>query len=200
MKKTDSKRFYSLLILSAVFLTNPNINIIDIMPDFVAWFILAKLFERAADSAPYFEEARSSFLKLAWINLAKVPAFFLMITIRSKDTLDNNVFALFSLSFCAIELVFLLPAIKNLFTALFHLGERTSANFFNLGLIIRQQIGKSTSYPKSSGEPQRAITLSHPSAPPKSEKVPSSRSKDFKVLNSSSDKKLVKVNLPLRKA
>lgn len=128
MKKTDSKRFYNLLILSAVFLTNPNINIIDIMPDFVAWFILAKLFERAADSAPYFEEARSSFLKLAWINLAKVPAFFLMITIRSKDTLDNNVFALFSLSFCAIELVFLLPAIKNLFTALFHLGERTSAN------------------------------------------------------------------------
>ena len=128
MKKTDSKRFYNLLILSAVFLTNPNINIIDIMPDFVAWFILAKLFERAADSAPYFEEARSSFLKLAWINLAKIPAFFLMITIRSKDTLDNNVFALFSLSFCAIELIFLLPAIKNLFTALFHLGERTDAN------------------------------------------------------------------------
>jgi len=127
MKNIDKKRYFSLLIFCAVFLSNPNINVIDIMPDFVAWFILAKLFQRAADSAPYFEEARAGFVKLGWINLAKIPAFFLIITIRSKDTLDNNIFALFSLSFCAVELVFLLPAIKNLFTALFHLGERTEA-------------------------------------------------------------------------
>ena len=127
MKQTDTKRFYSRLIFCMVFLINPNINVIDIMPDFIAWFILAKLFENASDSAPYFEEARASFTKLAWINLAKIPAFFLIITIRSKDTLDNNVFALFSLSFCALELIFLLPCIKNLFTALFHLGERTDA-------------------------------------------------------------------------
>lgn len=128
MKTTDNKRFYSRLIFCAIFLINPNINVVDILPDFIAWFILAKLFEGAADSAPYFEEARSSFLKLGWINLAKIPALFLIITIRSKDTLDNNVFALFSLSFCAIELLFLLPCIKSLFTALFHLGERTYAN------------------------------------------------------------------------
>lgn len=127
MKQIDKKRFHTLLILSAVFLINPNINVVDIMPDFISWFILAKLFTHAADSAPYFEEARASFLKLGWINLAKIPAFFLIITIRSKDTLDNNVFALFSLSFCAVELMFLLPGMKNLFTALFHLGERTDA-------------------------------------------------------------------------
>lgn len=127
MKKTDTKRFYSRLIFCMVFLINPNINVVDIMPDFIAWFILAKLFDKAADSAPYFEEARAAFIKLAWINLAKIPAFFLIIMVRSKDTLDNNVFALFSLSFCALELIFLLPGIKNLFTALFHLGERTDA-------------------------------------------------------------------------
>lgn len=127
MVQTDNKRFYKLLIFSAVFLINPNINVVDIMPDFISWFILARLFARAADSAPYFEEARSAFLKLGWINLAKIPAFFLIITIRSKDTLDNNVFALFSLSFFAVELMFLLPCVKNLFTALFHLGERTDA-------------------------------------------------------------------------
>lgn len=127
MKQIDKKRFHTLLILSAVFLINPNINVVDIMPDFISWFILARLFAHAADSAPYFEEARSSFLKLGWINLAKIPAFFLIITIRTKDTLDNNVFALFSLSFCAVELMFLLPGMKNLFTALFHLGERTDA-------------------------------------------------------------------------
>ena len=127
MKKIDTNRFYNRLILCMVFLINPNINVVDILPDFIAWFMLAKLFERAADSAPYFEEARASFLKLAWINLAKIPAFFLIVSIRSKDTMDNNVFALFSLSFCALELLFLLPCIKNLFTALFHLGERTDA-------------------------------------------------------------------------
>jgi len=127
MLQTNRKRFYSLIIFSLVLLINPNINVIDLMPDFIAWFILAKLFERAADSAPYFEEARVAFKRLAWVNLAKIPAFILVMLIRSKDTLDNNVYALASLSFAVIETLFIIPAVKNIFLALFHLGERTEA-------------------------------------------------------------------------
>ena len=124
--KTKSK-FYSLLIFSLIFLLNPNINVVDILPDFVAWFILARLFERAADSAPYFEEARAGFIKLGYVNLCKILGLFLIILVKGNDTSDNNIFALVSFSFCAVELLFLIPTVKNIFTALFHLGERTDA-------------------------------------------------------------------------
>ena len=119
--------FYKLLIFSLVFLLNPNINVIDIMPDFIAWLVLARLFEKAADSAPYFEEARAGFIKLAYVNLAKILGLALILLVKSKDTTDNNIFALVSFGFAAVELLFLIPAVNNIFTALFHLGERTDA-------------------------------------------------------------------------
>ena len=130
MKQKQSKSIYKLLIFSLVLLFNPNINIIDIMPDFIAWFILARIFERAADSASYFEEARSAFLKLGWVNLIKIPALILIIIIKGKNTLDNDIFALASFTFGVIEAILTVTAAKYIFEALFHLGERTNAKSF----------------------------------------------------------------------
>ena len=127
MEKLSKKRFYSLLIFSLVMLCNPNVNVIDILPDFVGWFVLAKLFEKASDSAPYFEEARLGFIKLGWISLAKIPALLLIIFVRGQNTLDNDIFALVSFSFAVTEGVFTIKAASYLFKGLFHLGERTSA-------------------------------------------------------------------------
>ena len=127
MTNTVKKVNYKLLIFSLVLLFNPSVNIVDILPDFIAWFILARLFERAADSAPYFEEARAAFIRLGWLNLLKIPAFLLILFIRSKDTLDNNVYALFSFTFAIFEIILATQATKNIFSALFYLGERADA-------------------------------------------------------------------------
>ncbi len=134
MEKITSRRFYLLLIFSFVILLNPNLNVVDLMPDFIAWFILARLFERAANSAPYFEEARSGFIKLGWVNLAKILGNLFILFVRRRDTSDNNIFALVSFSFAVIELLFLIPTARNIFLALFHLGERTSASALILPL------------------------------------------------------------------
>ncbi len=127
MDKKSRKKFYGLLIFSIILLFNPNINIFDPLPDFIAWFILAKLFEKAADSAVYFEEARVSFLKLGWLNIAKLPAFLVILMVRGENVHDNDVYALMSLTFAIVEAIFVIQAIKNIFAALTHLGERTSA-------------------------------------------------------------------------
>jgi len=127
MDKISRKKFYGLLIFSIILLFNPNINIFDPLPDFIAWFILAKLFEKAADSAAYFEEARASFIKLAWLNIAKLPAFLFILMVRGENVHDNDVYALMSLTFAIVEAIFVIQAIKNIFSALTHLGERTSA-------------------------------------------------------------------------
>ncbi len=127
MAKNKNKQA-SLIVLALVFLFNPNIQIIDLLPDFVAYFIFARLLEKPALMAPYFDEARSSSLKLAVISLAKIPAFMLAVLIRSKNTLDNDVFPMLALIFAGLEIIYGIGFIKNISTALFHLGERGSAS------------------------------------------------------------------------
>lgn len=127
MAKENKKRA-SLLVFALVFLFNPNIQIVDLMPDFVSFFIFARLLEKPALKAPYFDEARSSAFKLAFISLAKIPAFILAILIRSKNTVDNDVFALFALVFACLEIIYSISFINNLASGFFHLGERGSAS------------------------------------------------------------------------
>ena len=115
------------LIFAVVMLFNPNVNLIDILPDFIGYFILAKFFERAADSAPYFEEARSAFFKLGLISLAKIPALVIVVIVRSGNVIDNDIVALMALIFAVVELLYLIPGIKSLFDALAYLGERSEA-------------------------------------------------------------------------
>ena len=127
MDKIKRKTFYGLIVFCLILLFNPNINIFDPLPDFIAWFILAKLFEKAADSAVYFEEARASFVKLGWLNIAKLPAFLFILMVRGQNVHDNDIYTLISFSFAIVEAILVVQAIKNIFAALTHLGERTSA-------------------------------------------------------------------------
>ncbi len=115
---------YGSIIFAFIMIFNPNIQLIDVFPDFIGFFILAKAIEKAADAAPYFEEARSAFTKLAYISLAKIPALVIVALVRSKNTMDNDIVALFALVFATVELIYLIPAIKNIFDALTYLGER----------------------------------------------------------------------------
>ncbi len=117
-----------LLSLCLLFLINPYIRVIDILPDFIAFFIIAKMLEAPSDSAPYFEEARAASVKLAWLSLLKIPAFILIVMIRSANTLDNDVFALSALMFATVEIILSVPLINNLFSALFYLGERSGSS------------------------------------------------------------------------
>ena len=125
--KTENKRFFSLLVFCLILLFNPSINVIDILPDFIAYFILARLFEDAADSAPYFEETRVGFIRLAWVNLSKIVGLFLIGIERSRNSFNNDIVPLVSLVFATVELIILIPTVKNLFDALFRLGERSDA-------------------------------------------------------------------------
>ncbi|MBE6634807.1 MAG: hypothetical protein E7617_01215 [Ruminococcaceae bacterium] len=126
-KEQKKKNTASAVILALVMLFNPNINLYDFLPDFIGYIILAKLFERAADSTPYFEEARAAFMKLAYISIAKIPAIVIVTTTRMGNVQDHDIVALMTLVFATIEIIFLIPAVKNSFDALSYLGQRTDA-------------------------------------------------------------------------
>ena len=66
-----------------IFLLNPNVHTIDVLPDFVAYIICAHMLRYAKDRAPYFEEARAGFIKLAIVSALKIPAYFVITFARA---------------------------------------------------------------------------------------------------------------------
>ena len=116
-----------LIILALVTLTNPNVHIFDIFPDFIGWFILASQLSYFADRVPYFEEAKNTFMRLGYVGVGKVVAYLLMVFIRSQNLSDNDVTALFSFIFAVVEVYLGTVGIKNLFSATAYLGQRSNA-------------------------------------------------------------------------
>ncbi len=125
VKKHKSISF-SKIVLSLVLLFNVNIGIVDLLPDAIAFFILAGEFKYAASRAPFFAEACDAFKKLGFIAILKYPAAIIS-AMSGSGGAGNDMAALFSLTFSAFEIVYAIKAVGYIFDALYRLGERTSA-------------------------------------------------------------------------
>lgn len=128
-EKTNERKYaHGLLALALIFFANPNVHVIDVLPDFIGYLIIARSLSYAADRAPYFAEAKTNFSRLAVLSLAKIPAFLILSFVRSHNIGDNDILSLFAFSFAVIEIIFTVMAVKTLFTALFYLGERSNSS------------------------------------------------------------------------
>ena len=115
-----------LIAMCVVFFANPTVRLFDILPDFVACFIIARALKFVADRAPFFAEARSAFIKLGIVSLAKIPAFFVLISIRASNFADYDISVLLTFSFAVIDAIYFTSAINNLFAAFYYLGGRST--------------------------------------------------------------------------
>ncbi len=122
--KKDNKGLFS-LTAALILLISPNVGVFDILPDFIAYFIIAKKLGYACECAPFFEEAREAVRKLALVTLIKLPASLLMTSFRAENYSDNDIRALFAITFAVFEAVLLFPAVKNLFAGFSYLGQRS---------------------------------------------------------------------------
>lgn len=107
-------------IPAAWILFNPNITLIDILPDAIAYALILCALRHLTSFVPYMREASEGFRRLFYLSIVKLPALVVMLTLATQRV----TITLFSLSFAVLELIFLLPAVKNLFEGLFYLGER----------------------------------------------------------------------------
>ena len=112
------------IAVALIFLFNPPINIIDILPDFIGYFLLLTALEDAQEVFPRFDEAYQGFKKMLWISLSKIPALFLMREVLKLSIDERSIIAVFALAFAILEFIFALSAFRAFFDALTHLGER----------------------------------------------------------------------------
>ena len=121
------KSRYGWIIFGLCLLFIPAVNVLDVFPDFIAYFILAGVLSHGVNKLPYFEEARTAFIKLGFINLCRVIAIVLILRIRAINYDDTDIYAMMTLLFGIVESIYLFPAISNLFDALFYLGQRSDS-------------------------------------------------------------------------
>ena len=115
------------IFLSLFFLINPSVQVVDVLPDFIAYFIIVNRLSYATERAPYFAEAKNVFSRLLLLSLLKIPAFFVIVFARSGNVGDTDIYALFAFSFAVIEAILSVSAVYYLFEAAFYLGQRTDA-------------------------------------------------------------------------
>lgn len=118
-----TKKHINLIALGAsfIFIFNPNINIIDVLPDFIGYIILCVALTPLADLNEYMEEALSGFKRMIFIDAAKILAYMWVFGISVTGEYNSSLM-LWSFIFGIVELIFLLPAYVNLFKGFTGLG------------------------------------------------------------------------------
>ncbi len=122
MKHLFTKKHYTAILFSLVLLCNPNFHTVDILPDFIGYFLLALSIGYAADIAPYFTEMRTWLYRLGIVTLVKVP---LTLVMYGNMHSGRDIVPLFTLVFAILELICLIPLISNAYNGLSYLGQRS---------------------------------------------------------------------------
>lgn len=127
--KLAAKRLgYGYFIAAVVFLCNPLLNIVDILPDFFGYCFLIAGLSKWADLCPNVSEAVRGLSRLRWFMLIKMLAMLLV------PLVDETYVLVFTFAFIVIESLYVFPAIGRIFDGLEYFGTRhdSRAVFFNL--------------------------------------------------------------------
>lgn len=125
------------LIPAFIFFCNPNLHLIDILPDFIGYIFLCKAFVKLAELNDGIEEAVLLFRKMIWIDLAKWLMVFFTFSMASAGEQESSLL-LWTFVFAVIELLVLIPAYTKLFYGITKLGYFYS-NTAILGTVKRKK-------------------------------------------------------------
>lgn len=104
----------SYLILSVIFLFNPILSVLDVLPDFIGYLFLLKFFHVMSYTNEDIDDLCKSIRKLTLISVLKVVSLLLM---PSLVALDQAMYLVFSVIFSILECVFGIPLFVKMFEA-----------------------------------------------------------------------------------
>ena len=113
---------FGLILCGLLFFANPNIGIIDILPDVIGVLLILKAISFPSLLIPQFRDAEKGFIRLLCIEILKLIALPLL----AKNL--NTMPLLLAFSFGIVELIFLIPATGKLFEGIFYMGMRYGGN------------------------------------------------------------------------
>lgn len=125
--QTKRRLGYIYFIAAAVFLFNPCINIVDVLPDFFGYSFLLAGLRKWADLCPNTADAYAGLNRLRWFMLLKFIAIALLPVVQDPKE-HNNFVLLLTFAFLVIELMYALPALNRIFDGLEYFATRFGGN------------------------------------------------------------------------
>lgn len=147
------------IIIGLFFLLNPNINIIDILPDFIGCAFIIRGMMKCSSLNYNFKDSYGYFKRLLWLEIAKMPCLILYFIIGSNDMVW---YLLLSFSFGVFEIYFSLMAFSKLFDGIVYssISPLESSEDDPLTSPVESQKNKAFSLPaKGSVDFVRIITF-----------------------------------------
>lgn len=109
---------YWLIFVGCLFLFNPSINLIDVLPDFIGILLIMKGMYRLSDMNNYIGAAFPKMRASLFVSLGKFAALFLI------GTLDTTMILIISFASGVLECAFMIPAFVGLFEGMEYLSVR----------------------------------------------------------------------------
>jgi len=121
IRRTD----FLLFCLAPFFIFNPDIAIIDFLPDFIGYIMMLIPLRKLRDVNDRFDDAKKQIWIALLINAAKYGALFLSFgAIGSKEGGSASSLMMFSLVFAILDIIFVTYAFRTFFDAMQKAGER----------------------------------------------------------------------------
>ena len=129
------KKSIGKIALGLIFLFNPAITVVDLVPDFIGCLLIISGLGSLLDLSDSMEEARVNFLRLFWISLSHIPAFAMMIFISSNFISEKTSILVFSFVYAVVEFVLVNNALTALIDGFVYVGERYDGDscFYEIG-------------------------------------------------------------------
>ncbi|MBQ3490400.1 MAG: hypothetical protein IJA86_07410 [Clostridia bacterium] len=106
------------MIVGCIFLCNPFINIIDILPDFIGYLFILKALAELSDLERNIRNARKRFQSALWVSLVKCASVF------GFMIYDSTWYLILTFTFAVLECMYLIPAFTDLFYGISYLEDR----------------------------------------------------------------------------
>ncbi len=106
------------ILAGMIFLFNPHINIIDILPDVIGYILILHGLSKISDLERNLLSARGRFLKLAWLSAAKLACILIL------PIFDATLYLIFTFCFGILEVMWMIPAFIDLFQGISFLEQR----------------------------------------------------------------------------
>ncbi|MBQ9748233.1 MAG: hypothetical protein IJV98_05560 [Clostridia bacterium] len=110
------------ILAGMIFLFNPHINIVDVLPDVIGYILILHGLFKISDLERNLQSARRRFLNLAWLSAAKLAC--LLIT----PIFDETLYLIFTFCFGLLEMMWMIPAFIDLFAGIAFLEDRHTSH------------------------------------------------------------------------
>ncbi len=123
MKQNKKIIFWGRIVVALIFLFNPNIGLVDVLPDVIGYLLLFTALSKISMIDDRLGDAHALLQRLFYITLVRFACLFVTFSVIPFADRATSLL-LFSFSFDVLELITLVPTITKLFEGILYLSDR----------------------------------------------------------------------------